>query len=161
MLRLLLKTLKKALNKAPETEQLKAVRYDRSLIQFIDNPSEKVQLMAVRGGCPWVIDLIKNPSERVQLMAIKKEPFYAIQFMKKIATDKVKLAALKKDWKVLEVIGDFSDDCKTVSFPINIVRYTIKNGNYNNIKRLGIKNIDTYPGLSKELKLLYKIKMEF
>jgi hypothetical protein len=41
------------------------------LIQFIDNPSEEVQLAAVKEN-GYSIQFIQNPSERVQLAAVKQ-----------------------------------------------------------------------------------------
>ena len=43
------------------------------LIQFIDNPSEKVQLAAVK-EYPYSIKYIQNPTEEVQLLAVKNDP---------------------------------------------------------------------------------------
>jgi hypothetical protein len=50
------------------------------LIQFINNPTEKVQLAAVRKNT-YSIRHIKNPTEKVQLVAIKQYP-YSIQYIK-------------------------------------------------------------------------------
>jgi hypothetical protein len=43
------------------------------LIKFIDNPSEELQLAAVRSNS-YSIQYIKNPTERVQLTAVNKDP---------------------------------------------------------------------------------------
>ena len=55
----------------PEYTLDKQVYNNGELIQFIDNPSEEVQLAAVKmfGSS---IKHIQNPSERVQLAAVKK-----------------------------------------------------------------------------------------
>ena len=60
------------------------------LIQFIDNPSEEVQLAAVKkfGSS---IKHIQNPSEKVQLAAVKQNP-YSIEFIQN-PTEKVKQLA--------------------------------------------------------------------
>ena len=44
------------------------------LIQFIPNPSEEVQLAAVKED-PFSILFIQNPSEKVQLAAVEENPF--------------------------------------------------------------------------------------
>jgi len=49
----------------------KQVYNNGELIQFIDNPSEEVQLAAVKKD-PYLIRYIDNPSEKVQLAAVKE-----------------------------------------------------------------------------------------
>ena len=78
-----------------EKVQLAAVEKNARAIQYIKNPTEKVQLVAVRKD-PYVIGYIKNPSEKVQLAAVKKDPLVIILHIKN-PTEKVQLAAVKKD----------------------------------------------------------------
>jgi hypothetical protein len=64
------------------------------LIQFIDNPSEKVQLAAVKKN-PLSIQYIQNPSEKVQLAAVKRwSP--SIQYIQN-PSEKAQLASVEKD----------------------------------------------------------------
>ena len=62
------------------------------LIQFIDNPSEEVQLTAVK-EISYSLRFIQNPSEKVQLAVVEKNP-YLIQFIEN-PTEKVQLAAVE------------------------------------------------------------------
>jgi hypothetical protein len=59
-------------NIAIEKRQLKLVKEWAWNIEYISNPSEKVQLAAVnQKEDGYVIKYIKNPSEKVQLIAVK------------------------------------------------------------------------------------------
>ena len=49
-------------------------------IQFIENPSEEVQMLAVQQD-PSVLSYIKNPSEEVQMLAVQQNP-RAIKYIK-------------------------------------------------------------------------------
>jgi hypothetical protein len=55
----------------PKYDLEKQVYKNGKLIQFIENPSEEVQLAAVKEN-GYSIQFIENPSERVQLAAVKK-----------------------------------------------------------------------------------------
>jgi hypothetical protein len=55
-----------------EEIQLKAVIYAWDVIKLIKNPSESVKIAAVK-HCGYAIQLIENPSEAVQLEAVKQE----------------------------------------------------------------------------------------
>ena len=79
----------------PEYSLEKQVYNVGYLIQFIDNPSEKVQLVAVRSNS-HSIRHIQNPSETVQLAAVEKNP-YLIQFIKN-PTESVKQLAKSKGY---------------------------------------------------------------
>ena len=62
------------INNPSEAVQLAAVRENGLLIMHIPNPSEAVQLAAVqRNG--EALELIKNPSEAVQIAAVEENPF--------------------------------------------------------------------------------------
>ena len=52
-----------------ESLQLEAVRNNRSAIKYIKNPSEQVQLEAIRNGAD--IKYIEEPFEKVQLEAVR------------------------------------------------------------------------------------------
>ena len=78
----------------PEYTLEKQVYNFGELIRFIDNPSEEVQLAAVKEN-PHSIKYIKNPSQEVQLAAVEKNP-YSIRYIKN-PTQKVQLAAVEKN----------------------------------------------------------------
>lgn len=83
------------INNPSEEVQLVAVRKHGSTIQYIDNPSEEVQVVAVNQN-PWAIEFIDNPSEEVQLAAVKKGS-YAIKLIEN-PSDELQLFALKNTW---------------------------------------------------------------
>ena len=82
----------------PEYNLEKQVYNVGGLIQFIDNPSEKVGLAAVKKAGN-LIRYIQNPTEKVQLAAVKKDP-YLIQFIKN-PTEGVKQLHRKKTGKYI------------------------------------------------------------
>jgi hypothetical protein len=71
------------------------------LIQFIQNPSEKVQLAAVKKN-PWAIEYIQNPSQEVQLAAVEKNSL-SIRFIKN-PSEKVQLNAVRKNPNSIQYI---------------------------------------------------------
>ena len=73
----------------------KHVYKNGKLIKFIDNPSEEVQLAAVKKN-PYSIQFIKNPSERLQLAAVEQDP-YSILYIEN-PTEKVKQLAKSKGY---------------------------------------------------------------
>lgn len=56
---------------SPEEEQLEAVYNNPYDIQFINNPSEKIQLYAIAQSIP-IIDYIKQPTDNIIEEVIKK-----------------------------------------------------------------------------------------
>ena len=84
-----------------ERLQLIAVRKDGYKIIFIKNPTEKVQLEAVREN-GYAIRYIKNPSEQVQLEAVKQNG-YALEYIKN-PSEKIQFEAVKQDGGSLEYI---------------------------------------------------------
>jgi hypothetical protein len=101
---------------------------DGSLIRYIQNPSEKEQLTAIRSA-PEVIKYIKNPTEQVLLFVVSKNPFtiqyiqnpnekiqltavnifgWAIQHIKN-PSEAVQLAAIKQDASSIFFIQNPSD----------------------------------------------------
>ena len=63
---------------------------ENNLLQYIENPSEEVQLAAVSQD-GWAIQYIKNPSEEVQLAAVNQNGD-AIQYIKNLS-EEVQLAS--------------------------------------------------------------------
>ena len=53
---------------------IKIISHSPLYIKYIENPSEEVQLAAVKED-PYVIRFIKNPTENVKLQAVKQSPF--------------------------------------------------------------------------------------
>jgi hypothetical protein len=76
------------------------------LLQFIDNPSEEVQLAAVK-KLGYSIKYIENPSEEVQLAAVRKNP-YSIYYIQN-PTEKVQLAAVEQDGYLIRYIQNPSE----------------------------------------------------
>ena len=67
-----------------EEECLKVVKEDGDLIQYIDNPSEAVQLASVREHGSN-INYVKKPTERVQLEVIRSNTvFVPIRAVKRL-----------------------------------------------------------------------------
>jgi hypothetical protein len=81
----------------PQYNLEKWVYNKAELIRFIDNPSEKVQLLAVdQDG--YLIRYIQNPTEDVQLMAVNENP-YTIQLIQN-PSQRVKQLARSKGVKI-------------------------------------------------------------
>ena len=70
---------------------------------YITNPSEKVQLEAVK-KTPYTIEFIHNPSEKVQLAAVKRD-CYSIRYIHN-PTKKVQLEVIEKDPTMIQYINN-------------------------------------------------------
>lgn len=105
---------------------LSAVEYDPWALEYIDNPSEEVQKVAVQlnaynignienpseeiqklavSNRGYAIKFIKNPSEELQIEAVRREPS-AIRYIKN-PSEKVQIEAVRCDtncWGVLDYI---------------------------------------------------------
>ena len=79
--------------KAPEEKQLKVVKNTGYSIQYINNPTKKMQYYAIRKN-PYAIQYIDNPSEEIQLIAVKGDPLTILKINN--PTDKVIQEAIKK-----------------------------------------------------------------
>ncbi len=84
-----------------EQEQYKAVKYNGFVIKTIKNPSEALQILAVRDEYD-AIKYIKNPSEKVQLAAINNRAM-AIQHIKN-PSEKAQIAAIRQLPSVIKYI---------------------------------------------------------
>ena len=91
----------------PEDEQIRLVTRRSRAIRSITDPSEAVQLAAVK-GYGLTIQYIENPSEAVQLAAVT-ENGAALQHIKD-PSEAVKLAAVKDDGHAIEYIIDPSEE---------------------------------------------------
>lgn len=102
--------------KDTEEEQLKEVQENGLAIQFINNPSLKVQFYAIRKD-PYAIQYIDNPIEELQLEAIKKNPF-VIGYMKNPTEDVLKEAIKQMEydkaptWKYIDFFKHLENDLK-------------------------------------------------
>ena len=92
----------------PDTEQgwIEAVSKQPSLIRYNPNPSESIQLAAVKvkGSA---IQCIKDPSEKVQMAAVNKSSG-AIQFIPN-PSEAVQIAAVKRNPYALNLIKNPSE----------------------------------------------------
>ena len=79
--------------KAPEEKQLKVVKNTGYAIQYINNPTKKMQYYAIRKD-PYAIQYIDTPSEEIQLIAVKGDPLAILKINN--PTDKVIQEAIKK-----------------------------------------------------------------
>ena len=80
-------------NKHNEEFQLVAVAKYGKAIQYIVNPSEKVQIAAINRD-PFAILYINNPNENVQMAAIDRDPFTI--YLIDNPSRKVQLAAIRR-----------------------------------------------------------------
>jgi hypothetical protein len=95
-----------------EAVQLAAVKQHSRAIYFIENPSEAVQMEAVSKD-PGSIAFIKRPSEAVQMKAVQKKK-YAILTIEN-PTENVQLAAIRKNIFIIFHIKNPSPFVKTLS----------------------------------------------
>ena len=95
------------INFYPDKYQIDALKGWADNIKYINNPSEAVQLAAVKekgyDTC-YALEHIKNPSEAVQLAAVK-EYGDAIKFIKN-PSEAVQLAAVKEDSRAFQYINN-------------------------------------------------------
>jgi hypothetical protein len=139
------KNKKEYVNKLNDEDQIKlinSISYP-NIFEFIDNPSENVQIAAVTYDGDN-IEYIKNPSEYVQIAAVKNYPS-AISCIKK-PTEKVKLIAVRKNCITIRLINKPSEKLQ-----IEAVKGM---ANYKNIART-----DKYITSSKALELYEKLKI--
>lgn len=89
-----------AKNLSSKEDQLKSVRQDGTLIDYIKNPSEEVQLEAVKQyPCSLYYIKHKHPSEKVKLELIKKYG-KAIMFVDN-PSEELQLAANKRKYRLI------------------------------------------------------------
>ena len=92
------------------------IRSSEYYFEQIKNPSERVQLAAVKLN-GHLIKYINNPSEEVQLAAINRHAD-AIKYIRN-ASEQVQLAAVKKDGQVIEYIKNPSEEVQLVAIKNN------------------------------------------
>ena len=88
-----------------EQLQISAVRNNGHLIEFIKNPSKEVQLASVKNN-GYSIEYIENPSEEVQLSAVLRSPYSIEHIIEKgiIPSEQVQLAAVKENLNAFNII---------------------------------------------------------
>ena len=99
-----------------------AVRTKGWAIQFIEKPSEELQIIAVSRDYD-AIKYIKDPSEKVQLKAIQTY-YAAIKFINK-PTLKAKIEAIKSNGEAINYMNNYDlDEIKLcIEANINVVKY--------------------------------------
>jgi len=85
-------------------------------IQYIENPTEKVQYLAVNGN-PYTIKHIKNPTEKVQLRAIEQTP-YAIEYIKN-TSEEIQLKVINRDAVLIQYINNPTEEVQLKVLDIN------------------------------------------
>ena len=109
-----------------EDEQVESVRNNYRSIEYIKNPSEKVQLAAVESGGGRALNFIKNPTEKVQIAGVEDDP-EALEYIKN-PSEKIQLAAVKKDSSAFFYIKNPSEKIKLATVKKDpAVLYSIKN----------------------------------
>ena len=138
-----------------EQEQIKTVIERPSELQYIDYPSEVVQLAAVKID-GMAISYIKNPSEKVQMEAIKKSPS-AVYFIKN-PTENVQIAAVKLHGSVIRHMKNPSETVQMAAVKSDgYVLHYLDNPSYE-VQKEAVKYspfvIDAIENPSEELQIL-------
>jgi hypothetical protein len=94
-------------DKLSEDEKKEFVKSDSAGIHYIKDPSEDLQLLAIKNNGGGVMSLIRTPTEKVQLEAVKQNPM-AIEHIKN-PTEKVQLEAVKKEGEAIKYIKNPSE----------------------------------------------------
>jgi hypothetical protein len=97
--------------------QLNMIKHDSNSIQFIDNPSEKLQLVAVSQN-GYSIQFIENPSETVKLAAVQQSG-YAIKFIEN-PSEAIQLAAVRQNGYAIKLIKNPSEAVQLAAARQNI-----------------------------------------
>ena len=129
---------------APEEEQLKEVQGSGYAIQYINNPTEKMKLEAIKQN-EDVIECIDNPSEEMQLIAVKNNGNNIIEIHN--PTDKVIQEAIKKIdinniYNLKYMLRHIENDLKQEREEQTIKLSELKNMTLEQIKELLNKNIE-------------------
>lgn len=100
-----------------EKVQVIAVNKDPDCLRLIKNPTEKVQQAAVNADVE-VIQFIKNPSEDVQSVAINKNPYLAFKYIDN-PSEKVLLTAVQRDGSCIRFINNPSEAVQSAAVKQN------------------------------------------
>ncbi len=113
----------KLIKNPSEFVQLTAVKQNGYAIDYIENPSEDVKLAAVKQD-GFSIQFIEDPSEAVQLASVKEDP-RSIKFIKN-SYESVQLIAINGDVQALEYIKNPSLELLNIC-KVKIIRYILEN----------------------------------
>lgn len=114
------------INNPTEEMQLEAVRKYGCIIKYIENPSEEVQLEAVKENGE-AIKYINNPSEDLQLEAVKENGFNLLYINN--PSEKVQLEAVKETAYAGQYLRNPTDtviDCIIQSNNLDAVKYVLR-----------------------------------
>ena len=106
----------KDIDNPSEELQLIAVKLNGNTIQYINNPSEEIQLIAVRQD-GWAIQYINNPSEELQLIAVKQNG-WVIQYINN-PSEELQLEAAKQNGLVIQYIDNPSEEVQIAAVKQN------------------------------------------
>lgn len=95
-----------------EHEQMDMVTKDPNSLQYIKNPTEKVQWIAVKKKV-FAIRYIENPSEELKLYAVKRNG-RVLQYIKKY-NEEIQKEAVKQNGLVLQLIKEPSEEVKILA----------------------------------------------
>ncbi|MDC4426973.1 hypothetical protein NQ663_20880, partial [Acinetobacter baumannii] len=134
-------------------------------IQFVENPSEEIQVLAVTKDYD-AIKYRKNPSEEVQLAAINNY-WGAIRYIENPSLE-VRKKAVKEDEEAINYIYYDIDELKIlISENINIVKYVYDSIDVENVVDILIDKVKTnkvdekYINVFLELEILEMDKINF
>jgi len=95
-----------------EEMQMLAVKADGRLIKDIKNPSEELQLAAIN-ETPEAFEFIKNPSEEMQMLAVQ-ENGSAVRFIKN-PSEKVQMLAIQKNGYNIRFIDNPTEEMQMLA----------------------------------------------
>jgi len=115
------------IKKIPEHIQIKLIQNDTGritsygkyycpIITYIPNPTEKVQLLAIKKD-PSSIEYIKNPTEEMQLLAVKQN-YKAIKYIKD-PTEKAQLLVIEKGPSLIKYITNPTEKVQLLAIKEN------------------------------------------
>ena len=145
-----------ALIKNPsEKVQLAAIRYNASAIRHINNPSEKVQLAAVKKKYSS-LKFIKNPSEKVQSFVVYRN-VEMLSYIKNPSKE-LQTMAVKRNPKAIRYIKNPSNELKIMAVQQNPEAICYIKNQSNELKIMAVEqNLKAFHCIhnpSKELQLI-------
>ena len=151
---------------ASERDQKRKVKENPYNVEYINNPSEEIKILAVKGKASCIM-YINNPSEALQLQAVKKDGF-AIQNIKN-PSEKVQLEAVKEtdcvisfiknptDRVIREVINNFKYG-ENINFILRFIENDIdKKISLSELREMKLEEIKEFIGKNKKEKILKSI----
>lgn len=116
----------KDIDNPSEKVQMAAIKADYNIFKYIKNPTKNVMYEAVKLHDLLIGD-IYDPPERVQMVAVKNNP-YAINSIKPYPCEKAKAKAVLINYKVLEYIDNPSEKIQMSALQSNLDAFNyIKN----------------------------------